>query len=150
MADLEEQAGPRWDDQGPAPRRIDTAVSAAYGLVDVLRAALRHNSSATIALRLDVEGGEWWLMRQLLRDDPPLLCALSYLFVEFHGAATGAQLRRLPKYALPPDAFEELKRRAHAAMEAPTCRLRLYWRSFWASCGDQQRFEWRNSEQAMT
>ena len=32
--------------------------------------------------------------------------------------------------------------------ETPGCRLRLYWRSFWASCGDKQRFEWRDAPQA--
>ena len=32
-------------------------------------------------------------------------------------------------------------------MERPGCRLKILWRSFWASCGDKQRFEWRSSEQ---
>ena len=44
--------------------------------------------------------------------------------------------------------FEHLKATVHAAMERPGCRLRIYWRSFWASCGDKQRFEWRTSAQA--
>ena len=42
----------------------------------------------------------------------------------------------------------DLRPMVHAAMEAPGCRLRLYWRSFWASCGDKQRFEWRDAPQA--
>ena len=45
------------------------------------------------------------------------------------------------------DEFEALKRQAHANMNLPGCKLQLYWRSFGASCGDQQRFEWRDSKQ---
>ena len=32
-------------------------------------------------------------------------------------------------------------------MEGAQCKLKVYWRSFWASCGDKQRFEWRDSAQ---
>lgn len=58
------------------------------------------------------------------------------------------QRERLHEYGLSADAFESLKARVHAEMETPGCRLRIYWRSFWASCGDPQRFEWRNGPQA--
>lgn len=60
------------------------------------------------------------------------------------------QRAKLPSYGLREDLFENMKNRAHAAMEQPGCRLRLYWRSFWASCGDEQRFIWRDSKQATT
>ena len=69
-------------------------------------------------------------------------------FVEFHHSATDAQRAGLPRYGLEPQAFERLKERVHSAMEQDSCRLRLYWRSFWASCGDEQRFMWRDSAQA--
>ena len=46
------------------------------------------------------------------------------------------------------DLSHQVMERVHQVMERPGCRLQLYWRSFWASCGDQQRFEWRDSEQA--
>ena len=104
------------------------------------------NDSATIALRLDVEGDEWWILRALVAE-PALLCKVSYLFVEFHGSATAVQRAKLPGYGLREDEFEALKRQAHANMNLPGCKLQLYWRSFWASCGDQQRFEWRDSKQ---
>ena len=69
----------------------------------------------------------------------PLLCALSYLFVEFHSTASAEQRTKLMRYGLREDLFEALKGRVHAAMEQPGCKLQVYWRSFWASCGDQQR-----------
>ena len=52
------------------------------------------------------------------------------------------------RYSLIAELVDELKQRVHAAMESPTCKLQIYWRSFWASCGDKQRFEWRTSGQA--
>ena len=45
--------------------------------------------------------------------------------------------------------YEVLKRQVHPLMEQPSCRLKVYWRSFWAACGDPQRFEWINTEQAL-
>ena len=60
-----------------------TVRGASYDVRDVLRAALRHNASSLIALKLDVEGDEYWMLDQLSRE-PQLLCNLSYLFVEFH------------------------------------------------------------------
>ena len=55
---------------------------------------------------------------------------------------------KLMRYGLREDLFEALKGRVHAAMEQPGCKLQVYWRSFWAACGDKQRFEWRTSAQA--
>lgn len=80
--------------------------------------------------------------------DAALLCRVSFLFVEFHGTATADQRAKLPGYGLREDLFESLKAQVHSAMELPDCKLQIYWRSFWASCGDEQRFMWRNSEQA--
>jgi hypothetical protein len=131
----------------PAALSSRTVFGAAYGIGDVLRAALAANGTAVIALRLDIEGGEWAVLEALVAE-PHLLCAISYLFVEFHSTASAEQRARLKAYGHREDAFEWLKARVHAVMEAPTCRLKVYWRSFWASCGDKQRFEWRVSEQA--
>ena len=59
------------------------------------------------------------------------------------------RLRLSLRLGLATDAFERLKERVHKAMERPGCRLQIYWRSFWASCGDRQRFEWRDLPQAV-
>jgi len=120
--------------------------AASVGVSDMLRHARRLNPQMTIAMRLDIEGAEWSVMR-MLADEPELLCQIDFLFVEFHSTATAAQRERLPSYGIAADAFEQIKARVHAAMERRQCRLQLYWRSFWASCGDLQRFEWRDSAQ---
>lgn len=79
---------------------------------------------------------------------PELLCSVTFLFCEFHSTANAAQRERLAAHGLASDAFETLRVRVHAAMEGvPHCRLKLYWRSFWASCGDKQRWEWRVAPQ---
>ncbi len=50
----------------------------------ILREAVRLDADTMIALKLDVEGGESWMLEGLLQR-PKLLCATSYrLFVEFH------------------------------------------------------------------
>jgi len=131
----------------PLPLSSRTVLGRSYDLNEIVRAVVKANASSVLALRLDVEGGEWWVLRRLL-DEPGLLCSVSYIFAEFHSAASAPQRERLRSYGLEADAFETLKERVHAAMEAPGCRLRLYWRSFWASCGDKQRFEWRDAPQA--
>jgi hypothetical protein len=118
-----------------------------FSLAGLLERILARNASAIVAARLDVEGSEYELL-DALTTQPRLLCSLSYLFVEFHLTATPEQRARLPHYGLPSDVFERLKDKVHAAMEQPGCKLQIYWRSFWASCGDQQRFEWRDSAQA--
>jgi hypothetical protein len=132
----------------PAPISTRTVRARSYDLSDVIREALGHNPDAIIALRLDVEGDEWWMLERLV-SEPELLCAVSFIFCEFHSAASATQRNRLAAHGLAPDAFETLRLRVHMAMEqVPHCRLRLYWRSFWASCGDKQRFEWRLAPQA--
>ncbi len=118
-----------------------------YDLAELLERVRQRNASTVVAVRLDVEGGEYEMVAALLRR-PELLCFISFLFVEYHHSATPEQRLSLPRYGLDADAFERLKEGVHAAMERPGCRLQLYWRSFWASCGDQQRFEWRDSAQA--
>ncbi|KAL1518497.1 hypothetical protein AB1Y20_002788 [Prymnesium parvum] len=135
---------------GGKPRALSerSELGRSYSVVDLVRRAVEANSSATVAVKLDVEGAEWWAMEQLLAE-PVVLCQVSYIFAEFHGSATAAQRAKLVSYGLSEDIFESLKRRVHAAMEQPGCKLRIYWRSFWASCGDEQRFMWRNSRQAM-
>lgn len=147
----------------PAALSRRTAYGPSYDVRAILREVLRRNSSALIALRLDVEGAEWSILEALLEPDAefgegggggggsealPLLCAVSYVFAEFHGSATEVQRAKLPRYGIASDAFESLKARVHSAMEKPGCRLQIYWRSFWASCGDKQRFEWRDGPQA--
>ena len=132
--------------EGPRETGVRMEALPTYDAAALVRRAVAANASATIALRLDVEGDEWWILRALVAE-PALLCKISYLFVEFHGSATAAQRAKLPGYGLREDEFEALKRQAHANMNLPGCKLQLYWRSFWASCGDQQRFEWRDSKQ---
>jgi hypothetical protein len=134
--------------EGPRSVSERTELGRSYSLRDLVSSALSRNASSVIALKLDIEGAEWWALDELTAD-PSLLCGVSYIFSEFHGSATAEQRAKLPGYGLPEDMFEILKSRAHAAMERPGCRLKLYWRSFWASCGDQQRFEWRNSKQVV-
>jgi hypothetical protein len=86
-------------------------------------------------------------MIQELSERPQLLCALSYLFVEFHHLP--GQRANLTQWGLPEDLYEIVKTRIHAAMdERPQCRLQIYWRSFWGACGDVQRFMWISTPQA--
>jgi hypothetical protein len=135
--------------QRPAMLESRVVVGRSYALDELISAALTLNPGATIAVRLDIEGGEWWAMRRLV-ERPDVLCGVSQLFVEYHSAANEAQRTRLASYGFRHNEFDWLKDRVHAAMEEiPGCRLQLNWRSFWASCGDQQRFEWRDSPQAM-
>jgi len=129
-----------------ASRRVTVP---SYDVLEILERMRLRNSSAVVAVRLDLEGGEYEIMRALVLR-PTLLCFISFLFVEFHHSATPEQRQKLPEYAIPADSFERIKDQVHAIMEQPRCRLQLYWRSFWASCGDQQRFEWRDSDQAST
>lgn len=76
---------------------------------------------------------------------PELVCAIDYLFVEFHHLPR--QRANLTRWGLDEDLYEIVKNRIHAAMELPGCRTRVYWRSFWAACGDAQRFEWVGTPQ---
>ena len=99
----------------PAALSTRTVRGASYDVRQLLRRTLALNSSAVVALRLDIEGGEWWVIEALLADD--LLCSVNYMFVEFHGSATEAQRFKLPKYGIATDAFERLKERVHKAME---------------------------------
>ena len=122
-----------------------TVRGASYDVRDVLRAALRRNASSLIGLKLDVEGDEFWMLDQLSRE-PQLLCDISYLFVEFHNLP--GQRANLSQYGLDADMYEVLKRQVHPLMEQPSCRLKVYWRSFWSACGDVMRFQWRDTEQA--
>jgi hypothetical protein len=131
----------------PVAQGVRTVRGPSYDLRALVGTALALNRSSVIALKLDVEGSEWWSL-DALANDTSLLCGLSYLFVEFHSTASAAQRARLSAYGLREDLFENLKQRVHAAMETPRCRLQVYWRSFWASCGDKQRFEWRAAAQA--
>lgn len=87
----------------------------------------------------------------LLSRDLDLACEVDFLFVEFHhlpGKTPGSGRANLTRWGLPEDHYERVKSRIHGAMEArPGCRLKVYWRSFWAACGDTQRFEWEATEQ---
>ena len=131
----------------PVALETRTVVGRSYDLRALVAHAVTLNASSTIAIKLDIEGSEYWALEALVAD-PELLCKVSYLFTEFHSTASADQRVVLQGYGLREDAFEHLKSRAHAAMERPGCKLKVYWRSFWASCGDKQRFEWRTSAQA--
>lgn len=105
-----------------------------FALRDVVREMVRvSNGDAEIAVRLDVEGAEFAMLEDLVRE-PDLLCAVSFFFIEFHSLHVN-----LTKHGL----REGLKDRIHALMERPLCKTQLQWRSLWASCGDEQRFLWR-------
>jgi len=123
----------------------ETVRGASYDVREVVRAVLQRNASSVIALKLDVEGDEFWML-DLLSREPQLLCNVSYLFVEFHNLP--GMRANLSKYGLDADLYEGLKRQIHPWMEQPSCRLKVYWRSFWSACGDAMRFQWRDSPQA--
>ena len=124
---------------GPAQAAVATISGASYDLRAILRAALARSPEMPIAVRLDVEGEEFAILDALSRDEE-LLCSVSYLFVEFHNMHVN-----LPDYGFDAGLQDTIKRRIYAAMnEKPGCRLQIFWRSLWASCGDSQRFEWRN------
>ena len=136
------------------PTRLATEVVRvpSYDVRDVLDEALRQNRSAVVALKLDVEGDEAWVMDRLF-SAPDVLCSLTYLYVEWHHLP--GQRVNLTKYGLRDkranltDEYDRMKDGVHALMERPGCRLKVYWRSFWAACGDPQRFEWISTEQAL-
>jgi FkbM family methyltransferase len=70
----------------------ENVVGPTYDVRDVIAEALRHHPKAEIALKLDVEGGEFSILDALLEphdrraspSSPPLLCNVSFLFVEYH------------------------------------------------------------------
>ena len=95
------------------------------------------------ALKLDVEGWEFAIL-DALTAQPELLCALDYLFVEYHNLKFNAT-----KYGLPEDVYHRIGGKIQKAMdEVPGCRLRIHWRSFWSACGEPMRFVWSGSYQA--
>jgi len=57
----------------PLPLSSRTVLGRSYDLNEIVRAVVKANASSVLALRLDVEGGEWWVLRRLL-DEPGLLC----------------------------------------------------------------------------
>ena len=67
-------------------------VGPAYDVREVVAEALRLQPQREIALKLDVEGGEFSILDALMEPleplasppQPPLLCNVSYLFVEYH------------------------------------------------------------------
>jgi hypothetical protein len=97
----------------------------------------------TLALKLDVEGGEFEIL-DALADSPRLLCRISYLFVEYHSLKANMSANGLAA-----NAYNRIGEKIHRAMdEVEGCRLRINWRSFWSSCGESMRFAWMKSEQA--
>jgi hypothetical protein len=128
----------------PPPRATEVVAVPSFGLIDTLDSVLSRNASAVIAVRLDVEGDELWILDQLAGS--PRLCDLSFLFVEFHHLP--GRRGNLTKYGVREDVYDRLKDRIHARMEQPGCRLQIYWRSFWSACGDAMRFQWQQSFQA--
>jgi hypothetical protein len=137
-----------WDDihaGKPPVLALERESGPSFDMMEVLGEAVRLNRAPVIALKLDVEGLESWMLNALA-DAPEVACAISYLFVEFHHLPN--QRVNLTRYGLRPDLYEDLKTRIHAHMERPGCKLKVYWRSFWSACGDVMRFQWRSSEQA--
>jgi hypothetical protein len=122
---------------GPKALSEEQLSAPSYDIRDIIRRVQQHNSSALIAVRLDVEGDEFAILDALLRS-PQLLCSISYLFVENHNFRVN-----LTNYGFPEQLKDTLKQDVHKMMEAPSCKLKVYWRSYWASCGDEQRFMWR-------
>ena len=137
-----------WDDihaGKPPVLALEHESGPSYDAMDVLAEAVRLNRAPVIALKLDVEGLESWMLNALAAS-PDVACSISYLFVEFHHLPN--QRVNLTHYGLRSDNYEDLKTRLHAHMERPGCRLKVYWRSFWSACGDPARYMWMKSEQA--
>lgn len=68
----------------PKPLASEVVTAAAYDVREVIRETLRQAPAAVIAMRLDIEGGEFGMLDMLTRGPEPLLCQISYLFVEYH------------------------------------------------------------------
>ena len=119
----------------------ETLFAPTYDVRQLVAAALRRDAAAVIALRLDVEGGEFHLLDSLTSSGD--ICRISYLFVEFHNLHVN-----LSHYGLPEDAYYRFGARVHEQMDTPGCRLQIYWRNFWSACGDPARYMWMKSEQA--
>ena len=118
---------------GPPVVRQQVMNLPSVDLRDVIRSMLREKSDAEIAIRLDIEGGEYAVLESLV-DEPQLLCSIKFLFIEYHHLHVNLTQRGYR---------EGIKDRIHAVMEDRTCKLEIQWRSLWASCGDEQRFMWR-------
>ena len=97
--------------------------------VDVRQLVRRYRSSSpTIALKLDIEGGEFGVL-DALADAPDVLCSISYLFVEYHNLKFN-----LTKYGFRGDAYHHIGDRIHHAMDSvPDCKLR-------SECHDSRSF----------
>ena len=139
----------------------------AYDVRQVVWNMLRLQPETPIALKLDLEGLEFHVLNALLAPfDPasptsgeaheptkglPLLCNVSFLYVEYHNLHAN-----LSKYGLPWNessrephmlAYFEVGARVKAVMDTPGCKLRIHWRNFWNVCGDMARYGWMSSEQ---
>jgi len=138
-----------WQDIHAKPLQMEerSVVSPGVDIRELITTTLRENEGAVIALKLDVEGGEFSILDALMQAD--ILCSLSYLFVEYHNLHLDKHPRNLTAYGHPEDAYYSYNNRIHALMDRPGgCRLQINWRSFWASCGDDNRFVWMNLPQA--
>ena len=116
-----------------------------YGPSLDVRDVIRHHmrTAKTIALKLDIEGAEFAALDGLA-DEPSLLCAVSFLFIEYHNLKFN-----LTKYGFHADEYSRIGNRIRTAMDTvPDCKLRIHWRSFWSACGEPMRFAWMRSEQA--
>lgn len=122
----------------PPALRAETVRGAAYDVRDVVREALRLQPTREVALRLDIEGGEFGALEALTTGDE-LLCNVSFLFVEYHNLHAN-----MSAYGFPANrshdphmtAYLLLGERIRRLMDRPGCRLRIHWRNFWSACGD--------------
>lgn len=147
-----------WAEIHAAPPKLaeETASGPAYDVRDVITHTLRMQPSAHIALRLDIEGGEFAVLDALLTP-PALLCNVSYLFVEYHNLHANLSRYSDSRGPLPWNAsfkephmlaYFDAGSRVKAILDTPGCRLQIHWRNFWNACGEPARYAWMKSEQA--
>ena len=135
----------------PPPLHDEVVRGASFDVRQLVREALRLNPSRGLALRLDIEGGEFWVLEALTTGDE-LLCNVSFLFVEYHNLHANMTHHGLPANLSAHDPhmthYVQLGARVRNLMDRAGCRLRIHWRNFWSACGDPARYVWMKSSQA--
>lgn len=135
----------------PPPLHDQTVRGASFDVRQLVAEALRLHPSREVALRLDIEGEEFFVLEALTTGDE-LLCNVSFLFVEYHNLHANLSSHGLPANLSARDPhmthYLQLGARIRSLMDRPGCRLRIHWRNFWSACGDPARYVWMKSSQA--
>ena len=74
----------------------ETMLAPTYDVRELIARALRHQPNAVIALKLDIEGGEFQLLDWLTSSGD--ICRISYLYVEFHNLHGPCVYTQLPTH----------------------------------------------------